>query len=122
MPAVPPLGVVAGINREAAQPVSVTTKLSSATTPSRRKRLGPKATSPKGSRPASQSIGLSPGHLGHSSAATLVATVTVIVELLPSAADDGFTTQVEFAGAPEHTRATAPGTPAADVSSSGYTA
>ena len=59
---------------------------------------------------------------GQSSAATFVATVTVINDVPPSAAVDGVTVQVAFAGAPEQVNAMVPGTPTAEVAISGYTA
>src|SRR5208283_3044064 len=65
-----------------------------------------------------------PGSCGQrrSAPATLVATVTVMVVVAPSAAVAGFTTQVAWAGIDVQVNATVPGTPAAEERSNGYTA
>jgi hypothetical protein len=51
-----------------------------------------------------------------------VSTVAVSVVLPPSGALDGTTRHVAFAGAPTQAKVALPGTPAAELSSSGYTA
>src|ERR1019366_8369456 len=101
----PPPELVPGISREAPHPASTITQHRIATTPSRRSRLRPRPSSPIGSSPASHTICLSPGQC-RAAPATLVATVTVIVDVAPSAGEDGFTVQVECAGTGPHESAT----------------
>jgi hypothetical protein len=91
---------------------------------SRRNRFRRNPTRPSGSSPASHAIRGAPGITGQRRAApaTLVAIVTLTDVVPPNAGAAGVTVQVALVGTPVQVNATVPGTPAADVSSSGYTA
>ena len=115
----PPLSL--GISREAPQPPSATTAQASTTSAALWDSRGPSNSSPNGVKAANHIIRLCPGHFT-AAPATLVATVTVITVVPPSATLAGFTTHVACAGAPVHVSAAVPGTPAADVNRSPYTA
>ena len=115
---------VDGIRREATHPETSKTQHSMASARSRRALRRPNPSSPRGSSVASQIRCCLPGSRGQRSSApaTLVATVTVTVVVAPSAAVAGLTRHVAWAGIEVQANATVPGTPAAEESSSGYTA
>jgi hypothetical protein len=88
------------------------------------RRVRRNASRPSGNSPANhRNAGLVADKLEDGAAeATPVNKVTETVVVLPSAAVEGVTLQVEFAGIPVHVNVTVPGTFAAELSSSGKTA
>ena len=124
---VPPPSVVAGMMRATLHPASApqtktapnktAAALSLRTTRTRRRTPN----SPSGSSTANHTICRAPGS-SIFAPSTLLATVTVIGVVPPSAGFVGLTVQVACAGSGPQVNVTVPGTPAAELSSNAYVA